>query len=78
MKLFILLKKSDVAPAILTKTTKEVCSQMFMDDSALVSCSTSGIIDISQLITLCELDYNASPVIKIFSLGLICLSKNHV
>ncbi len=43
-------------------TTKQACNDMFMSDSALVSCSNSAIINLSLLISLCELDYDASPV----------------
>jgi hypothetical protein len=44
------------------KTTKQVCSDMFMSDSALVACNMSNIININELIGLCELDYDVAPV----------------
>jgi hypothetical protein len=37
-----------------------------MGDSALVSCSELNIFNITPLINLCELDYDASPVYKHF------------
>ena len=50
--------------SILKKTTKQACNDMFMNDSALVACSASNIFNINQSISLCELDYDASPVKK--------------
>ncbi len=47
------------------KATKQVCSQMFLSDNALISCNTSNIININNLISLCELDYEVAPVNKI-------------
>ncbi len=35
-----------------------------MGDDALIQCNQSNIIDIKNLITLCELDYDGAPVIK--------------
>ena len=48
------------------KTTKQVCSDMLLSDSALVACNTSNIININELIGLCELDYDVAPVTKLF------------
>jgi hypothetical protein len=37
---------------------------MFMGDNALVQCNASNIIDIKNLIKLCESDYVGAPVNK--------------
>jgi hypothetical protein len=37
---------------------------MFLSDNALISCNQSEIIDINNLIGLCELDYDVAPVLK--------------
>jgi hypothetical protein len=44
------------------RAAKQVCSQMFLSDNALISCNTSNIINITNLIALCELDYEVAPV----------------
>ena len=46
------------------KATKQVCSEMLLSDAALISCNQSEIIDINNLIDLCELDYDVAPVIE--------------
>ena len=53
------------------KATKQVCSQMFLSDNALISCNTSNIININNSIALCELDYEVAPVNKCISFFLI-------
>ena len=56
------------ASFISVKTTKQVCNDTFMSDNALIQCDASSIIDIDNLIGLCELDYDVAPVINLKSL----------
>ena len=69
LKLIIKKEQNDeahkkFASFISAKTTEHVCNDTFMSDIALIQCNQSKIIDIENLITLCELDYDGAPVIK--------------
>ena len=43
-------------------TSNASCRALLQGDSAILNCNSSGIIDLDQLIGLCELDYESDPV----------------
>ena len=44
-------------------TTSNVsCRALLQGDSSILNCNSSGIINLDQLIALCELDYESDPV----------------